>query len=115
MGSSFSFITDGILPEEIVHANEQKIIAYAKFVYEVLKKRSNTMITKEEFVRFFKDQFLIHGANSITEIYRRLTSDPSAVEAKNDEYEDDTEVNEGKTGRSPSPGRESPSRQKGKK
>lgn len=80
-------------------------MAYAKFVYETLKKRSNSLLTKEEFIRFFREQYLVRGINSTVEIYQRLITDPTLAESKDHE---DEEESEGKDSRPQSYG--SPSR-----
>eukprot|EP01040_Poterioochromonas_malhamensis_P007243 gene7243-7817_t len=113
--SSYSFILEGNMPEEIVLSREAKIMQFAKFVYETLKKRSNAMLTKEEFIRFFKDYFWSQGMNALPDIFRRLISDPlldgpsgpgdgdDNGEKKGDEGKDDSRSNsptrglEGKT------------------
>jgi hypothetical protein len=77
VGASFSFILQGAaLPEEIIQNNEAKLTNYTKFVYETLKKRYNTPITKEEFVRYFKEHFVVTGNTSVNSIFRILTTDP---------------------------------------
>jgi hypothetical protein len=82
-------------------------------MYELLKKRSNALISKEEFVRFYKEHFVITGNSSVNSIFRVLTTDPYSdnTESK-EEDEEQVEEAESKDNRSSTP---SKSPKKGRK
>jgi hypothetical protein len=123
IGSSYSFILEGNLTEEGLQTQEQRIIGYSKYIYDYSKKRLNSLITKEEFVRFFKEQLLATGNNTVNSIFRKITADPNLEKDKDVDGEGDGAAGEGKgndgegkESRSSSPAKNdrSPSLQKGK-
>lgn len=71
---------EGKLSDEKQQTNETAIMHYVKSIYDSLKKKPNTSISKEEFVRWARDQLFGNGIFHVNDIYSLMIQPPEAQE-----------------------------------